>query len=104
MKWLKNKLTNWLGIDALDSQVHDLESRVDVLEQQLKDATATALDVHFKSNTIVIVASKLKGGQVRIIDADFHDYVHMQDWVKWAIPKATFEIQDTPPGIPKFLR
>lgn len=88
--WLKNKLRCWLEIDRL-------EYSIDKIAQQLGEATATALDVHYKSNSIIIVASRLQGGNVRIVDADFDNLKHLREWVKHAIPRSAFYAEDMPP-------
>lgn len=39
----------------------------------LQDQICIASDVHFKSNSVIIVLSRLGNGQVRFIDAEFKD-------------------------------
>lgn len=64
MNWLKNKLRNWLGISKNEDIIMQLY-------QLHSDLTTIGVDVHFKTPHMIIIFSKLKGGQVRHIDAQF---------------------------------
>lgn len=68
MKWIKRKLRIWLEID---DDVSRLDRNNRLLNDALETAQATALDCHFRGNSLVIVASRLNGGHVRIIETHF---------------------------------
>ena len=55
MNWLRKKLRCWLGIET------DIE-KLNVLYSNL---TSIGIDVHFKSPHMILIFSRLKGGQIR---------------------------------------
>lgn len=48
------------------------------------------------NDPIVIVASRLQGGQVRIMDAEFDNLAQLNDWMRDAVPRAAFHVTDAP--------
>jgi len=64
MNWLKNKLKSWLGITWT-------ENSIDRLNDLYKNLVGIGIDAHVKSDSMIIIFSKLRGGQVRQIEAKF---------------------------------
>jgi len=75
MNWLKNKLRVWLGIT-------ENQRRIKSTEDNLVGLTSIGVDVHFKSPHMILIFSKLKGGQIRHIEADFKNMRELQDLVE----------------------
>ena len=64
---IKEKLKKWLGINKLESKVKAFEELIDELGE-------LAVDVNFHEQSRIIVITKLKGGQIRIIPARFESF------------------------------
>ena len=82
MKWLGTKLRKWLGIELLLRDVATTHNMVINATSRLDVATTIGVDVHFKSPHIIIIFSKLNGGQIRHIDAQFNNIKDLQRLVK----------------------
>lgn len=95
-KWLRIKLRKWLGIEQNTANIDYLCSEYYRIEQVLAHATLTAVDAHYKSNSTIVIASTLKGGNVQIIDAHFESLAQLHDWVKHAVPRHSRIIEDMP--------
>lgn len=101
MDWLKRKLRKWLG---LDGDVERLKVDLRSLESTIQDLVSIGVDVHFTEPHMILIYSRLKGGQLRHIDADFKDikdldrFVHeLRDRFKtsretWDVPRAACSI------------
>lgn len=76
MRWLRNKLRTWLGITSVDTRCLSVQEKAQRLEQLYADLVSIGVDVHFKEPHMILVYSRLKGGQIREIRADFDN---MQD-------------------------
>ena len=57
---VKKKLRSWLGIK---DNLYEIE--IANLRTLYSNLTSIGVDVHFKSPSMIIVFSKLKGGQIR---------------------------------------
>lgn len=66
MEWLKQKIRLWLGVANSESHIRRLE----ILTQDLVNI---GVDVQFNGQSMILIYSKLKGGQLLHIDADFKD-------------------------------
>lgn len=77
MHWLRNKLRHWLAVNKSEadiySRIHGVENllsryerRLTTAESTLRDATTGLIDVAYKENSVVIIASKLGGGYISI--------------------------------------
>lgn len=77
MNWLRNKLRRWLGVEAdkernwtdvahLIRRVSDIENRIHLAEDLLRQHTTGLVDVAYKENSVIIIASKLGGGYISI--------------------------------------
>jgi hypothetical protein len=75
MEWLKNKLRDWLGIYNNDCKIRRLNNLY-------KDLVSIGVDVHFKSPHMILIYSRLKGGQIFEIDAHFDNNKDLMDFVK----------------------
>lgn len=73
---VKSRLRRWLGIER-----H--EDRLDDLNQLYSDLVSIGVDVHFKEPHMILIYSRLKGGQLRHIDANFESLAELNDFVKW---------------------
>ena len=70
MEWIKNKIRKWLGLSEMFMGV----------------------DLGYRDESCIIICSRLKGGQVRIIDTRFGNYTEMEKKVK--ILQAQYSIAD----------
>ena len=75
MNWLRKKLKKWLGIKTNEIDIE----RLDIL---YSDLTSIGVDVHFKKPHMILIFSKLNGGQIRHIDADFDNMQELNSLVK----------------------
>lgn len=73
--WLKNKIRKWLGILGIEQEIRDNT-------RMIKDLVEIGVDVNFREQSTVIILSKLKGGQVRLIPSYFKDMNEMEQLVK----------------------
>ena len=71
MKWIKRKISKWVGLDALTSNYDALKRKHDALNNLMTNLVNIGVDVHFKEPHIILIYSRLKGGQLREISADF---------------------------------
>ena len=74
MNYLKRKLRNWLGIDKLNRDIGKLYS----LNENLVSIGA---DINFRSPHKIIVMSKINGGQIHFIDANFENIKELKNFV-----------------------
>ena len=72
MNWLRKKLRCWLGI----------ETNIEKLNVLYSNLTSIGIDVRFKSLHMILIFSRLKGGQIRQIDADFKDLKELNELAK----------------------
>jgi len=81
MNWLRNKFRCWLGIERNADIIYSHEKDIAILNGTIKNLVNIGIDVHFKSPHMILVYSKLNGGQLRHIDADFKDLRELQRFV-----------------------
>lgn len=75
MNWLKNKLVVWLGLS-------EMRNDIEKVKQVVGAATTIGVDVNFGSPHMIIVFSKLNGGQIRHIDAQFDGLKELEEFVR----------------------
>lgn len=78
IKWLKNRL----GITRLELEIKYLRSRIEYLQSIYTNLAHIGVDVHFKSPHMIIIYSKLNGGQMRHIDASFKTIAELNALVR----------------------
>jgi hypothetical protein len=85
--WLKKRLRAWLGIDSLESEIKDLVN--------------IGVDVHFTHPHMILIYSRLKGGQLRHIDAQFNNIAELNAFVTELRRKFNTRITtwDAPPNL-----
>lgn len=97
--WLKAKLRHWLEIDELAREVTKLN-------QVMADLVNIGVDVHFKEPHMILIYSRLNGGQIREVRADFKDMRELMEFVREM--KARFntrsEIWDAPQMVQQMRR
>ena len=97
--WLKAKLRHWLEID-------ELTRGVTKLNQVTADLVNIGVDVHFKEPHMILIYSRLNGGQIREVRADFKNLKDLDRFVKEL--KSRFntrsEIWDAPPSVQEMRR
>lgn len=73
--WLKMIVWRWLGLERL---------RVDIthLFDLNKDLVSIGVDVHFKTPHMILIYSRLQGGQIREISADFESMQDLSNFVQ----------------------
>lgn len=72
------KIKKWLGIDQIKKQVDDLEH----FTKALHNLVHIGVDVHFKEPHMILIYTKLNGGQLRHIDANFDNLKDLEVFVK----------------------
>jgi len=72
---LKRWLQRWLGMDKLAAE----NARLLAL---YKDLVSIGIDVHFKEPAMILVYSRLNGGQIKEIRADFKNLKELDRFVK----------------------
>lgn len=82
MKWLKNKLRHWLGIESIEKSYNKHDNQLFDLNERLSSAMSIGVDVHFKKPHMIIIFSSLKGGQIRHIDTYFNNIKDLELLVK----------------------
>lgn len=108
--WLRRKLRKWLGITNIEAKVIDnrafLGSRIVNLEHLCSDLVNIGVDVHFKSPHMILIYSKLNGGQLRHIDVNFRDLKELRDCVEELQYKYNTRdaIYDMPPAARQFFK
>ena len=87
--WLKIKLRAWLGVSALESRCMSLDGRINrqgiaisELERLTKDLVSIGVDVHFKEPHMILIYSRLNGGQIREVPARFEDLRELNIFVR----------------------
>lgn len=78
MKWLKEKLRKWLGVQYNQDQIIYLRGKYNILENRTSDIFEMGIDVHFKSPHMILIFSRVNGGQIRHIDIDIKDFRELQ--------------------------
>lgn len=108
MKRIKRWLQNWLGLPQLEALVREASSDALVARQRTKDLVQIGVDVHFKGeSSMILVYSRLGGGQIREIPARFDNISDLNRAVKeiegryGADPRGT--IWDAPPAMRSFI-
>lgn len=95
--WLRNKLRQWLGIERNSEVIYKQD-------KLLNDLVHIGVDVHFKKPHMILIFSKLNGGQIRHIDADFKDIHELRQFVQEMKEryKTTHTTWDLPPQLRHF--
>lgn len=76
MNWLHKKLRKWLGVEQN-------ETDIETLNRLYSDLVSIGIDIHFKNPHMILIFSKINGGQIRHIDADFKDLRELNDFARW---------------------
>lgn len=110
---LRQGIRNWLGISYNRELIlknlehtkrnadiaHKLSKQMNVTDQRTKDLVSIGVDVHFKEPHMILIYSKLNGGQLRHISVDLKDIRELRDLIAnieytYGTNKTTW---DTPP-------
>jgi len=75
MNWIKIWLQKWLGILVV-------ADKLDRLVKLHHDLVNIGVDVHFKQPHMILIYSKLNGGQIRHIEADFTNIRELEDFIR----------------------
>jgi len=89
MNWLRNKLRRWLGIThnlelirCNEKAISELSGIVHATDQRTKDLVNIGVDVHFKEPHMILIYSKLNGGQLRHISVAIDNTKELQQMVQ----------------------
>lgn len=90
----------------MEEEIIILKKKVAELEEQLSNLSIIGVDISMKSPSTIIVVSKIHGGQIRIIDANFETMDELRNFVeetkkRYGIKSST--IWDEPPNFFKDL-
>ena len=75
MKWLRNKLRKWLGIEENCRLIQENS-------ETIKNLVSIGVDVHFKEPHMILIYSKLRGGQIRHIPVRLDNIRDLQNLVQ----------------------
>lgn len=85
MNWLKTTLRKWLGIEAYEKTSErlllDLSMRITNLDELLTAQLTIGVDTNFHDQSLIIVVSRLKDGQIRLIPVRFQNLRELEDFV-----------------------
>jgi hypothetical protein len=73
--WLRGKLREWIGVDKQEIRINNLDSLY-------KDLASIGVDVHFREPHMILIYSRLNGGQIREVRADFTNMKELEDFVR----------------------
>jgi hypothetical protein len=122
---IRKLLRKWLGIEDIESKldpaykmasiaesnintclerIYQTRQRVDRLDKLCSDLVNIGVDVNFKSPHMILIYTKLGGGQIHHIDADFKDLGALREFVgslkaRFHTDKATY---DLPAGMSRY--
>lgn len=75
MDWIRRKLRQWLGVEK---NTQDIKC----LSELYGNLVNIGVDVHFKEPHMILIYSRLNGGQLRHIEADFKDLRQLDELVR----------------------
>lgn len=77
MNWIRSKIRHWLGISSNETRLNELDSLY-------SDLVSIGVDVHFRGQPhMILIFSRLKGGQIREISAHFNSLQELNDLCKY---------------------
>ncbi len=105
MKWLRLKIRKWLGIAYLGGKVAEVEVANASLYRLYEDLTHIGVDVHFKEPHMILIYSRLNGGQLREIPAHFDSLHELNKFTKHLKERYNTRAvtHDTPPHLKNFF-
>jgi hypothetical protein len=77
---LRNIIRNWLGFAAVESDLWQIKSRYERMEQTWQQATAELQDFDARGNTRIVVASNLGRGFSKWYDFRFKNHQELVDF------------------------
>jgi len=97
MEYLRKKFKKWLGIDKT-------EKEIERLKRLYSDLVHIGVDAHFKEPHMILIYSKLKGGQISHISANFDNIKELHACIRELKSKyhTKKEIWDDPRHLRKF--
>lgn len=89
--------------NSLSKRVDHLQSRVFELEELTRNLVTIGVDVHFREPNMILIFSKINGGQIRHIDATFKDARELRNFVEELKVRfhTTNVVMDLPAGMPR---
>lgn len=81
-KFIRRKWRQWSGLAEEKDQRRALQTRVIQLERLYSDLVSIGVDVHFKEPHMILIYSKINGGQLRHIEADFKDLCELNEFTR----------------------
>lgn len=106
MSWLKRKIREWLGVEdqveRLFASDRSLNKQLQWLGELTHDLVSIGVDVHFKEPHMILIYSRLNGGQIREIRADFRNVQDLNEFVKQLQARFNTDsvVWDKPHGYP----
>ena len=91
---------SWLGIAELNRKINLIEMKQTSLSKTIEDLVSIGIDVHFTKPSMILIYSKLNGGQIRHIDANFESIRDLDKFIIELQQRFRTEIVtlDTHPG------
>jgi hypothetical protein len=112
-EWLKKQLglpVYWENIlrlreeiSPLKSEVRDLKRKMEEMDTLTKDLVNIGVDVHFNEPHMILIYSRLHGGQLRHVEANFKDMRDLNDFCRRLSEqyKTSRLTADMPAGMPR---
>ena len=80
--WLRKKLYNLLNMEDIHNHIYRHENEIKKLEKLTNDLVSIGVDVNFKEPHMILIYSRLNGGQIREIPAQFDNLRDLEEFVK----------------------
>jgi hypothetical protein len=87
--WLRKVIRKWLGVEKIQTELRINERQICSVQRGIirlndltKNLVTMGVDVHFTTPSMILVYSRIKGGQIREIRADFETMRDLADFVE----------------------
>ena len=102
-KLIRRKWRKWSGLEEEKAARRVLQTRIIDLERLYSDLVSIGVDVHFKEPHMILIYSKINGGQLRHIEASFGNLKELNEFCRSLREKYKTKMQtnDLPPGMPR---
>ena len=101
MEWLRRIIRQWV-LQGLDISVDINVRKLAQLEALYADLVSIGIDVHFKEPHMILIYSKINGGQLRHVEADFQDLRELDAFVEEL--KEKYQTKATTWDMPSYMR
>ena len=102
-EFIRRKLRNFLKVPHLETTVDINVKEIIKLKVLYSDLVSIGVDVHFKEPHMILIYSKINGGQLRHIEADFDNLKELNEFCRHLREKYKTKMQtnDLLHGMPR---